>query len=109
MRIRARRVAILAGLAVALVVVAVALTIHARHASVPLGRVGLRQDLAPRKQLPIANVKIWATEGGRSAEGVSDTSGLFRLKLPNGGWREQPVSLTFGHPGYEPVENASRM
>ena len=106
MRIRARRVAILAGLAVALAVVAVALIVHARHASVTLSGVVLRQDLDPRKQLPIPNVKIAATEGERSAEGVSDTSGLFRLKLPNGGWREQPVSLSFRHPDYRPVEIA---
>ncbi len=106
MRIRARRVAILAALAVALVVVAVALIIHARHASVTLSGVVLRQDPDPRKQLPIPNVEVTAAEGERSAEGASDTSGLFRLQLPNGGWREQPVSLAFRHPGYLPVEIA---
>jgi hypothetical protein len=104
MRIRARRVAILAVVAAALVVVAVGLILHARHASVTLSGVVLRQDPDPRKQLPIPNVKITATEGERSAEGASDTSGLFRLKLPDGGWREQPVSLSFRHPDYQPVE-----
>jgi hypothetical protein len=94
----------LAVVALALVGVAVALTIHARHASVTLSGVVLRQDSDPRKQPPVANVKITATEGERSVEGVSDTSGLFRLKLPNGGWREQPVSLAFRHPDYEPIE-----
>jgi len=102
MRIRARTVAILAALA--LVAVAVALTLRERHSGVTLSGVVLRQDPDPRKQLPIPNVKITATQGERSAEGASDASGLFRLKLPNGGWREQPVSLSFGHPDYRPVE-----
>ncbi len=104
MRIRARSVAIFAALAAGLAVVAVAIVTHARHASVTLSGVVLRQDPDPRKQLPIPNVKITATEGERNAEGASDTSGLFRLKLPNGGWREQPVSLSFRRRGYQPVE-----
>jgi hypothetical protein len=106
MRNSARRVAILVTLAVALVAVAVALIIEARHASVTLSGVVLRQDPDPRKQLPIPDVKITATEGERSVQGASDTSGLFRLKLPNGGWREQPVSLEFRHPDYQPMDIA---
>jgi hypothetical protein len=93
-----------AALAVALSVVAVALILRMRHASVALVGVVLRQDSDPRKQLPIANVKVTATEGERSAQGESDTSGLFRLELPNGGWRERPVPMEFRHPGYQPTE-----
>ena len=66
--------------------------------------VVLRQDSDPRKQLPIPNVKVTATESERSAQGESDTSGLFRLELPNGGWRERPVALQFRHPDYQPME-----
>ena len=106
---RTGKLAIWVALAVAVGVVATALILRARHASVTLTGVVLRQDADPRKQLPIANVKITATEGERSAEGVSDTSGHFRLNLPNGGWREQPVSLTLQHPSYEPVKTASRV
>src|SRR5579863_8631558 len=106
---RTGRLGIGIALAVAVGVVATALILRARHASVTLAGVVLRQDADPRKQLPIANVKIVATEGERSADGMSDTAGHFRLKLLNGGWREQPISLTFRHPGYEPVETASRM
>ncbi|MGA2883504.1 MAG: carboxypeptidase-like regulatory domain-containing protein [Bryobacteraceae bacterium] len=101
---KARRVAIWAAVAVALGIVAGVLIVRVRHASVMLTGVVLKQDTDPRKQLPIANVKITATEGDRSAEGESDTSGLFRLKLPNGGWREQPLLLTFRHPGFQPRE-----
>jgi hypothetical protein len=82
----------------------VVLIVKRQHASVTLAGVVLRQDPDPRKQLPIPNVKITATEGERSANAESGPSGLFRLKLPNGGWREQPVSLGFQHPGYRPME-----
>src|ERR1700722_10817509 len=106
---RTGKLAIWVALTVAVGVVATALILRARHASVTLTGVVLRQDSDPRKQLPIANVKITATEGERSAEGESDASGLFRLTLPNGGWREQPVLLTFQHPGYQPMDMTPRM
>jgi hypothetical protein len=96
-----RSVAIWAAVAIALGIVTVLLIVRSRHASVTLTGVVLRQDVDPRKQLPVPNVKVTATEGERSAEGQSDTSGLFRLQLTNGGWREQPVSLSFQSPGYE--------
>src|SRR5580704_9124747 len=106
---KVRRLVVWASLAVAAGAVAAIVVVRARHASVTLTGVVLRQDSDPRKQLPIANVKITATEGERSAEGESDTSGLFRLTLPNGGWREQPVLLTFQHPGYQPMDMTPRM
>ncbi len=90
--------------AVALGIVAVALIIRMRHASVALVGVVLRQDSDPRKQLPIPNVKITATQGERSAQGESDPAGLFRIELPSGGWRERPVALEFRRPGYQPAE-----
>ncbi len=101
---KARRVVIGAALAVAVGIVAALLIVRPRHAGLTLTGVVLRQDSDPRKQLPIPNVKITATEGERSATGESDTSGLFRLKLQNGSWREQPVSITFRHPGYQAIE-----
>src|ERR1700691_2232994 len=106
MQMSGRSVAIWAAVAIALGIVTVLLVVRSRHASVTFTGVVLRQDLDPRKQLPIPNVKVTATEGERSAEGLSDTSGLFRLKPPNGGWREQPVSRSFRHPDYQPVEIA---
>lgn len=97
-----RKIAILAA-AVAAGIVIAAIIVHRRHAAVTLTGVVLRQDTDPRRQLPIANVHITATEGDRGASAESDTSGLFHLKLPNGGWRDQPVSLVFHHSGYQPL------
>jgi len=104
MWIGARSLAIWAAVAVVAAAVSMGLVIRARHAAVTLSGVVLRQDPDPRKQLPIPNVTILATEGDRNAAGASDASGLFRLQLANGGWREQPVSLSFRHPGYQPME-----
>jgi len=102
-------VAIGAAAAVIAGVLAGLIMVRVRHGSVTLTGVVLRQDSDPRKQLPIPSVKITATEGERSAEGESDSSGLFQLKLANGGWREQPVSLAFRHSGYQPMEIAPRL
>ncbi len=109
MQTRARRIVISAAIAVAVGVIVVALVIHARHASVTVTGVVLRQDSDPRKQLPIQDVQVTATEGERNVVAASDAAGLFRLTLPNGGWREQPVSLKFRHPGYRPMELTPQM
>src|SRR5579862_4816521 len=109
MQTGARRVTVGIALALALVLIGAALIVHQRHASVTLTGVVLRQDSDPRKQLPIAGVKITAREGERSAQGESDASGLFHIKLPNGGWREQPVSLAFRHSDYQPLDISPSM
>lgn len=104
MLIRTRRIAIWAAVAVTLGVVAAVLIVHARRASVTLTGVVLRQDPDPRKQLPIPNVKITATEGVRSAEGESDVSGLFHLRLPQEAWRKSLAMVTFRRSGYQPLD-----
>jgi len=104
MSVRTRRIAIWVAVAVTIGVVAAILIVRARRASVTLTGVVLRQDPDPRKQLPIPNVKITATEGARNAEGESDASGSFHLRLPHEGWRESPATLTFRRSGYQPLE-----
>jgi hypothetical protein len=101
---KARTVGMWAALAVALGIVAVVPIVKLRRAHVSLTGVVLRQDSDPKKQLPIPNVKITATEGERTATGESDSSGLFHIELSHGGWREQYVSLALRHPGYRPTE-----
>ena len=103
MRVRLRGVAIWTGVTAGIAGVAIALFLHAREESGILRGVVLRQDSDPRKQLPIANVRILAGDGSGAAEGVSDVSGLFRLKLPYAAWRQQPLSLSFQHSGYQTI------
>jgi hypothetical protein len=102
---KARKIAIVAGIGV-LAGIAVAVIIKVRPATITLTGVVLRQDSDPRKQVPIANVKIAATDGERSATAESDTAGFFKLKLTNGGWRDRPVTLTFQHADYRTMEIA---
>jgi hypothetical protein len=101
-----RRFATWAPMAAGLAVVAVALIVKLRPASITLTGVVLQQNPDPRKQLPIAQVKITATEGEQTATGESSASGLFKLKLAKERWRDRPVTLTFQHPDYRPMEIA---
>jgi hypothetical protein len=106
---RRRRVVIWAAAALMAGVLAAAIVVKVRHRSVTLTGVVLRRDADPRKQLPIPGVKITATEGERSAGAETDAAGLFQLKLANGGWRDQPVSLQFLTAGYQTIEIAPKM
>ena len=60
--------------------------------------------LTPRRQLPIADVVITASDGVRSAATQSDASGYFKLVLHKRVLSEQPITVTFRHPRYQPLE-----
>src|SRR5207245_2951633 len=62
------------------------------------------QDTDPRKQLPIADVEVLAEDGLAMGTAKSDASGFFRLTLPKGGRRGQPITLHFRHPGYKSLD-----
>ncbi|MFL6350893.1 MAG: carboxypeptidase regulatory-like domain-containing protein [Bryobacteraceae bacterium] len=64
----------------------------------------IARDTDPRKQVPIAGVEISATTELASGECKSDATGFFRLALHPGVTPGQPVTLTFRHPDYQPVE-----
>jgi hypothetical protein len=72
--------------------------------SVTLIGAVLRQDSDPRKQAPIENVEVTAISSLATAECKSDFSGYFHLTLNPGVQPGEPVTLTFRHPGYEPLE-----
>lgn len=95
--------------AVIICAIAAAIFVRARYGPVTITGVVLRNDPDPRKQLPIANAQITSTEGERSVSGQSDPSGLFSLKLTNGGWRNRPLTLVARHPGYQTFETTSAM
>src|SRR6266480_3623139 len=57
----------------------------------------------PRKQLPIADVEITASDGISVMQSQSDASGLFTIKLRKPLLRGRIVALQFRHPGYEPL------
>src|ERR1700722_14663080 len=91
-------------LALALIAVAALLMVRRLHSTIALTGVVLRQDSDPLKQRPISDAEVTASNGEQTAQGKTDASGMFLLKLPNGAWRERPISLEFRHRGYQPLE-----
>jgi hypothetical protein len=64
----------------------------------------IRQDADPNKQLPIGNVQITAVVGFTQSQTVSDPSGFFKLTLPRGFRRREPITFHFRHSGYRPLD-----
>jgi hypothetical protein len=103
--LRARR----AGIVVAILAGA---TVGGSLLALAVGKVGLvrsitgvvlMQSTDPAKQFPISNVEVTASARTGSVSAVSDTSGLFRIALPEGLWRGETFTLSFSHPGYLPI------
>lgn len=72
--------------------------------SVPIEGAVVRRDPDTRKELPIENVAITASDGVVSASTTSDASGYFKLELQRQVWSGQPIIVQFLHPGYEPLD-----
>ena len=67
------------------------------------GAVIVRDD-DTRKELPIADVAVTASDGATSATTQSNASVYFDLLFKGGVWPGQTVTLSFRHPDYEPVD-----
>jgi hypothetical protein len=76
---------------------------HRRQPVILRGAV-LQEDRDPNKQLPLADVQITAINGLGSGNAKSNPSGFFRLTLPKGLRRRQPVILQFRHRDYQPLD-----
>jgi hypothetical protein len=61
----------------------------------------IRKDQDPRKELPIANVAVTATDGLMTVSTRSDASGYFELKFRENVWPGQTVTLSFRTPDYD--------
>jgi hypothetical protein len=75
---------------------------EARH--VPIEGAVIQRDTDTKKELPIADVTITATDGLKSATATSDASGYFKLIFDKGVLSDRPVLVLFHHPGYQPLE-----
>lgn len=78
--------------------------VHLRKQLIPLFGAVIRQDADLRKETPVADVEISATNDLAASDCKSDSSGFFRLDLRAGVTRGQTVTLLFQHPGYQPLE-----
>ena len=64
----------------------------------------LIQDTDPRKQMPIPNTIVSATNGDTVVETKSDSTGYFHISLPsNSPLPSRTITLKFRHPEYEPL------
>src|SRR5579871_802912 len=61
----------------------------------------LRKDSDPRKELPIANTTVTATDGLMTVRTQSDASGYFNLRFRENVWPGQTVTLSFRNPDYD--------
>jgi hypothetical protein len=86
------------------VAVLLALRVRPSHETAIVGAV-LTADSDPRKQMPIPDVHVTATAGGSTSEATSDSSGLFRFSLRPGVKAGTPITLTFNHREYKPLES----
>lgn len=99
----------LAGIVLVLCIVAAVLLYIFRGAFAipkPLSLTGvvLVQNADPRKQAPIANARVTASNGVVTAETQTDSTGLFRLSLGKGARVGQVVTFRFRHFAYFPLD-----
>jgi len=93
-----------AGLAVILAVALAAVAWHYINKPMSLRGAVIQQNEDPKKQSPITDVAIDASNHEASRAATSDFSGYFKLTLRPGMKRGQPITLQFRHPDFEPVD-----
>ena len=64
----------------------------------------IRRDNDVRRQVPIADAVVIASDGVNSVTTRSDTSGYFILTLKSSVWPKQTVNLSFRRPDYRPLD-----
>lgn len=79
------------------------LRVVAERLSVPIEGAVIQRDADTKKELPIADVVITASDGVRSAATRSDASGYFKLVLNKRVLSDLPITVTFHHPRYQPL------
>jgi hypothetical protein len=72
--------------------------------SLPVEGAVIQRDADTKKQVPIAEVVITASDGEKSATTRSEASGHFKLVLQKGVLSGTPVTVSFRHPSYEPLD-----
>jgi hypothetical protein len=77
---------------------------HLKRRTIILSGAVITQSADPRKQLPIAGVRVTATDGVFVAQSASDSSGLFTVTLRRRILRGQLVTLRFRHADYQPLD-----
>src|SRR3981189_2144473 len=74
------------------------------HQSMPIEGAVVTRDPDTKKQIPVADVVITAWDGGASVTTRSDASGYFKLVLQRTLLSGEPITLSFRHLSYEPLD-----
>lgn len=109
---KGKRVAalIVAGTAGVAIAIAVTVRIHSwKSRLMTIQGAVIRSDSDTRKELPIADAVVTVTHGVNSVSTQSDSSGYFKVALPDDVWPGQTVELTFKNPGYQTVDNEMKI
>jgi hypothetical protein len=77
---------------------------HLRQRTTTIQGAVITQNTDPRKQLPIADVEITASDGISVVKSKSDASGLFTIKLRKPLLLGHIIALQFRHADYDPVD-----
>jgi hypothetical protein len=72
--------------------------------SIPIEGAVIQRDEDTKKELPIADVAITATDGVDTASTQSDAAGYFKLVLHRLVLSDRPVTVSFRHAAYEPLD-----
>jgi hypothetical protein len=88
----------------AVATVLVVRTHHWRPRSLTIQGAVIRKDDDTRKELPIFDAQITASDGVTSSSTQSDASGYFKITFPEAVWPGQTLDLTIRHADYQPVE-----
>jgi hypothetical protein len=96
-------IAVVAVLVISLVLRAHRLSSIRMRQLMPIEGAVIQRDSDTKKQVPIADVEITASDGVTSATTRSEASGYFKLVLQKGVLSGAPVTVSFGHPSYEPL------
>lgn len=96
-------VAIFAAIGAAIVVLVVR-SQRWRPRTISIQGAVIRHDADPRRQLPISDVAINATDGVVTVNTRSDASGYFNVRFKENVWPGQTLQVSFRNPQYEPFE-----
>jgi hypothetical protein len=72
--------------------------------TVPIVGAVIQQDADPNKALPIADVRITASDGTKTVTALSDAAGYFNITFKKTVLTDRPVTVSFRHDDYEPLD-----
>ena len=93
--------------AVAGIALATVLVLHMHHwrpRTLTIQGAVIRTDEDTRKESPISDVNVIASDGVTSTSTRSDASGYFIIVFPEAVWPGQTLNLSFRHSDYKPLE-----